>query len=126
MVNLNQDEFYNLLLGILLQNSYIINMISSYYGELDPNPEIRYQHAFQAYREHSVTTISPNTAVANQIIKFKIEKLDANCVMVPGTQMLTFDLNLTSKDKNQGIVNNIGRSLVAKKILKLGNKRLNL
>ena len=99
-------------------------MISSYYGELDPNPEIRYQHAFQAYREHSVTTISPNTAVANQIIKFKIEKLDANCVMVPGTQMLTFDLNLTSKDKNQGIVNNIGRSLVAKKTLKLGNKSI--
>ena len=46
--------------------------------------------------------------------------------MVPGTQMLTFDLNLTSKDKNQGIVNNIGQSLVAQKNLKLVNKAIEL
>ena len=46
--------------------------------------------------------------------------------MVKNTQRLTFDLEIESKDKSPGIVNNIGRSIIAKKVLNLGSTELEL
>ena len=100
--------------------------MSSTYAEHDPNTEDRIQYAFKGKREHVVTLNTPDKASAGQTFKVEIPKGSKDSVMVKKTQMLTFDLELESKDKSLGIVNNIGRSIITKKVLNLGSTELEL
>ena len=94
---------------------------------LNPNTEDRIQFAFKGKREHVVTLNTPDIASPGQTFKVVIPKSsNDSCVMVKNTQWLTFDLELESKDKSPGIVNNIGRSIITKKLLNLGSTELEL
>ena len=76
-----------------------------YYGEHEPDPDIRFKQAFKANREHLVSTIQPNVAYPDQTFKVLIPKLSKAAVIIRDTLMLSFNLELTkSKDKNQGVV----------------------
>ena len=100
--------------------------MSSTYAEHDPHTEDRIQYAFKGKREHVVTLNTPDIASSGQTFKVEIPKGSKDSVMVKKTQMLTFDLELESKDKSPGIVNNIGRSIITKKVLNLGSTELEL
>ena len=51
-----------------------------YYGEHEPDPDIRFKQAFKANREHLVSTIQPNVAYPDQTFKVLIPRtLESGC-----------------------------------------------
>ena len=99
---------------------------SSRYGELDPDRVNRLQWANKAKREHVVVRNTPNIAYPGQQFDVQISRLSADASIVPNSPEITFNLEPTSKDKNQGLVNNIGRCIVEKKSLALGGKDVDI
>ena len=94
----------------------------SVYGELDPMVEHRTQFAFKGKREHIAKVNMPNIAYPNQHIDIEIPHGSRDHVIVPDTVKITFNLDIESTDKTRSIVNNVGRTLVKKKVLMLGSK----
>ena len=98
----------------------------SVYGELDPMVEHRTQIAFKRKREHIVSINIRNMAYPGQHVDIKIPQGSGNCMIVPDTLKITFNLEFTSTDKARSVLNNIGRALVKKKKLMLGATRIDM
>ena len=96
----------------------------SVYRELDPMVEHRTQFAFKGKREHIATVNTLNIAYPGQHFKIIVPQGSADHVIVPDTLKITFDLELTSIDKARTVVNNVGRALVKKEVLRLGSKEI--
>ena len=94
----------------------------SIYGELDPMVEHRTQFAFKGKREHIAKVNMPNIAYPNQHIDIEIPHGSRDHVIVPDTVKITFNLDIESTDKARSVVNNVGRELVKKNVLKLSSK----
>ena len=94
--------------------------MSIYGKELDPMIEHRTQFAFKGKRDHIATVNKPNIAYPGQNFNILIPQGSVGHVIVPDTLKITFDLELTSTDKARSVANNSGRTLVKKKVLKLG------
>ena len=88
--------------------------------------EHRTQFAFKGKREHSVSVNIPNMAYPGQHVDIKIPQGSGNCMIVPDTLKITFNLEFTSTDKARSVLNNIGRALVKKKELMLGATRIDM
>ena len=93
----------------------------SIYGELDPMVEHRTQFAFKGKKEHIAKVNMPNIAYPNQHTDIEIPDGSRDHVIIPGTVKITFNLDVESADKARSVVNNVGRGLVKKKVLKLGS-----
>ena len=93
----------------------ILNKDISDYRELDPMVEHRMQFAFKGKREHSVSVNIPNMAYPGQHVDIKIPQGSGNCVIVPDTLKIRFNLDITSTEKAHSVVNNVGRALVKKR-----------
>ena len=97
----------------------------SIYAEIDPQAERRTQFAFKGKREHIMKVNTPNIAYPSQTFDVEIPTGSSEHVIVPESLKVSFNLDLeTSKDKGRYIVKNIGRALVAKKVLSLGSKEI--
>ena len=96
----------------------------SVYRELDPMIEHRTQFAFQGKREDIAKVNIPNIAYPNQHIDIEIPHSSRDHVIILDTIKITFNLDITSTDKTRSAVNNIGRTLVKKKVLMLGSKEI--
>ena len=94
----------------------------SVYGELDPMVEHRTQFAFKGKKEHIAKVSMVNTASLGQHIDIEIPHGSRDHVIIPGTVKITCNLDIESTDKARGVVNNVGRALVKKKVLMLGSK----
>ena len=68
----------------------------------------------------------PNTAYPNQHTDIQIPHGSRDHVIIPDTNKITFNLDIESTDKTRSIVNNIGRALVKKKVLRLGSKDIDM
>ena len=84
------------------------------------------QLASKAKREHVVVVNTSNIAYPGQQFNVPISCLSGDVSIVPNSPKITFDLDVTSRDKNQGLVNNIGRCIVEKKSLALGGKDIDI
>ena len=98
----------------------------SVYGELDPMIELRTQFAFKDKREHIATVNTTNIAYPGQHFKIIIPQGSADHIIVPDTIKITFDLDIKSTVKTRSVVNNVGRALVKKKVLRLGSKEIDV
>ena len=96
------------------------------YGELDPMIEHRTQFAFKGKRKHIATVSTPNIAYPGQQFKIIISQRSSDHVIVPDTVIITFDLDIEPTDKARSVVNIVGRTLVKKKVLKLGSKEIDV
>ena len=94
----------------------------SIYRELDPMVEHRTQFAFKGKREHIAKVNIPNIAYPNQHIDIEVPHRSRGHVIIPDTVKITFNFDIESTNKARGVVNNIGRALVKKEVLKLGSK----
>ena len=83
--------------------------------------EHKTQFAFKWKREHIVGVNIPNIENPGQHVDIKIPQGSRDCVIVPDTLKITFNLDIESTDKARSIVNNVGRALVIKKKLMLGS-----
>ena len=64
----------------------------------------------------------PNIAYLNQHTDIEIPHGSRDHVIVPDTVKITFNLDIESTEKIPSIVNNVGRTLVNKKVLILGSE----
>ena len=92
------------------------------YGELDPMVEHRTQFTFKGKRKHIAQVNMSNIASPGQHIDIEIPHGSRDHVIIPDTIKITFNLDTESTDKARGVVNNVGRALVKKKVLLLGSK----
>ena len=83
--------------------------------------------SYKGKREHIVTLNVPNQGYPGQVIMVEIHQGSLDSTVVQDSQVLTFDLDLeSSKNKTRSLTTNMGRNLVAKKILTLGLTELEL
>ena len=95
----------------------------SIYAELDPMPEHRTQFTFKGKREHIAEVNISNMAYPNHHIDIEIPHGSRDHVTVPETVKLTFNRDFESTGKTHSIVNNLGRTLVKKKVLIFGSRQ---
>ena len=86
--------------------------------------EHRTQFAFKGKREHITMVNMLNIAYPNQHIDIEIPHGSRDYLIVPNTIKITFNLDIESSDKARSVVNNVGRTLVKKKLLILGSKEI--
>ena len=98
--------------------------MSGVYGELHPMVEHMTQFAFKRKTEHIVMVNLPNIAYPKQHTDIGIPHGSRDHVIVPDTTKITFNLDIESADKARSVVNNVGRTLVKKKLLCLVQKTL--
>ena len=96
------------------------------YKELDPMIKHMTQFAFKGKREHIAMENTPNIAYLGQHFKIIIPQGSYDHVIVPDTIKITYDLDIESTDKTCSIVNNIGRTLVKRKVLKLASTEIDV
>ena len=96
----------------------------SVYGELDPLVEHRIQLAFKGKSKYISKVSIPNIAYPGQHIDTEIPHGSSDHGIVPDTAKITFNLDTESTNKARSVVNNVGRALVKKKVLKLGSKNI--
>ena len=96
--------------------------------KLSENRSLRQQHGIKGTRQHIVVTNNPSTIGPNEMLTVRFPNLSNDDVIVPGTARLTFDITLNSTDDaNRTLVNNIGRNIIKKKVIKLeGNEVLSV
>ena len=66
----------------------------------------------------------PNIAYPSQHTDNEIPPGSKDYVIVPNTVKITFNLDIESTDKARSVVNNVGRTLVKKKVLMLSSKEI--
>ena len=78
-------------------------------------------------RQSVVVTNNPSTIDQNQQLLVRSPNLGAHDDIVPGTARLTFAISLTSTDANRTVVQNLGRAVVRKTMLKIsGNEVMSI
>ena len=85
---------------------------TSTYGELNPERVNRLMWSFKCKREHVVVRNTPNIAYPGQQFDVQISRLSADASIPPRTLSITTNIEVTSKDKNKGLVDNVGRRIV--------------
>ena len=98
----------------------------SVYGELDPMVEHRKQFAFKGKRERISKVNIPNIAYPSQNIDIDIPHRSRDHVIIPDTIKITFSFGIELTVKARSVVNNVGRSLIKKKVLILGSKDIDM
>ena len=83
--------------------------------------EHRTQFAFKGKREHIAKVNIPNIAYPSQHIDIDIPHGSRDHVIIPNTVKITFNLDIESTDKARSVINNVGRTLVKKKVFMLGS-----
>ncbi len=102
-------------------------MSQTYGAKLDPYRRLREPLGVKGVRTNYVVTNVESTINANQLLVVRFPNLGENDVIVPGSTKLAFNIVLTSTDANRTLVNNIGRAIVKKLVVKLsGNEILSV
>ena len=86
--------------------------------------EHKTQFSFKGKRGHIDKVSIPNIAYPNQHTDIEILHGSRDHVIIPDTVKITFNLNITLKDKTRSVLNNVGRALMKKKVLMLGSKEI--
>ena len=99
-------------------------MASSKFGrKLNPYRCLRELLGVKGVRQSVVITNNPSTIDQNQQLLVRFPNLGAHDVIVPGTARLAFRITLVSDDANQTVVQNLGRAIVKKTVVKIsGNE----
>lgn len=101
--------------------------MSAYGEKLNPYRKLREPHAVKGIRQSVVITNNPSTIDKNQQLLVRFPNLSKNDVIVPGTSILAFELEIESKDANSTVYQNIGRAIVKKTTIRIsGNEVMSI
>ena len=79
------------------------------------------------YEKHFIKTNNPSTIGPDELLTVHFPDLKENQVIIPGTTKLTFNISLAGKDVNRTLVNNLGRNIIRKLVVKLkGNEIISI
>ena len=91
--------------------------------KLNPQRSYRKGFALKGLRQHIIKTNNPSTIRPGELLTVRIPNLKENQVIIPGTTKLTFNITLAGTDVNRTLVENLGRNIIRKLIVKLeGNE----
>ena len=97
---------------------------SSKFGrKLNPYRCLREPLGVKGMRQSVVITNNPSTIDQNQQLLVRFPNLGAHDIIVPGTARLAFKIALNSEYVNRTVVQNLGRAIVKKTVIKIsGNE----
>ena len=87
--------------------------------ELNPQRSYRKGFALEGLRQHIIKTKNPSTIGPGELLTVRFPDLKENQVIIPGTTKLTFNITLAGTDVNRTLVDNLGRNIISKLIVKL-------
>ena len=89
------------------------------------NPQRSYSKGFalKGLQQHIIKTNNPSTIGPDELLTIRFPDLKENQLMVPSTTKLTFNVSLACTDVNRTLVENLGRNIIRKLVVKLeGNE----
>ena len=90
---------------------------------LNPQRSYRKGFALKGLRQHIIKTNNPSTIGPGELLTVRFPDLKENQVIIPGTTKLTFNVTLAGTDVNRTLVENLGRNIIRKLVVKLeGNE----
>ena len=91
--------------------------------KLNPQRSYRKGFALKGLHQHIIKTYNPSTIGPGELLTVKFPDLKENQVIIPGTTKLTFNITLAGTDVNRTLVENLGRNIIRKLVVKLeGNE----
>ena len=90
------------------------------------NPQRSYRKGFaliKGLRQHLIKTNNPSTIGPGELLTVSFPYLKENQVIIPGITKLTFNIPQVGTDVNRTLVENLGRNIIRKLVVKLeGNE----
>ena len=91
--------------------------------KLSPQRSYRKGFALKGLCQHIIKTNNPSAIGPGELLTVRFPDLKENQVIIPGTTKLTFNITLAGTDVNRTLVENLGRNIIRKLIVKLeGNE----
>ena len=91
--------------------------------KLNPQRSYRKGFALEGLRQHIIKTNNPSTIGPGELLTVRFPDLKENQVIIPSTTKLTFNITLAGTDVNRTLVENVGRNIIRKLVVKLeGNE----
>ena len=91
--------------------------------KLNPQRSYRKGFALKGLHQHIIKMSNPSTIGPDELLTVRFSDLKGNQVIIPSTTKLTFNISLVDTDVNRTLVENLGRNIIRKLIVKLeGNE----
>ena len=91
--------------------------------KLNPQRSYRKGFALKGLHQHIIKTNNPSTIGPGELLTIRFPYLTENQVIISGTTKLTFNITLVGTDVNRTLVENLGRNIIRKLVMKLeGNE----
>ena len=87
--------------------------------KLNPQRSYRKGFALKGLRQHIIKTNNPSTIGPGELLTVRFPDLKENQWINPGTTKLTFSITLAGTDVNRTPVENLGRNIIRKLVVKL-------
>ena len=95
--------------------------------KLNPQRSYRKGFALKGLHQHIIKTNNPSTIGPGELLTVRFPDLKENQVIIPGTTKLTFNITLAGTDVNRTLVENLGRNIIRKLVVKLeGNEIISI
>ena len=95
--------------------------------KLNPQRSYRKGFALKGLHQHIIKTNNPSTIGPGELLTVRFPDLKENQVIIPSTTKLTFNITLAGTDVNRTLVENLGRNIIRKLVVKLeGNKIISI
>ena len=94
---------------------------------LNPQRSYRKGFALKGLRQQIIKTKNPSTIGPGALLTIRFPDLKENQVIIPSTTKLTFNITLAGTDVNRTLVENLGRNIIRKLVVKLeGNEIISI
>ena len=91
--------------------------------KLNPQRSYRKGFALKGLHQHIITPNNPSTIGTGELLTVRFPDVKENQVIIPSTMKLTFKITLAGTDVNRTLVDNLGRNIIRKLVVKLeGNE----
>ena len=95
--------------------------------KLNPQRSYRKGFALKGLCQHIIKTNNPSTISPGELLTVRFPDLKENQVIIPSTTKLTFNITLAGTDVNRTLVENLGRNIIRKLVVKLeGNEIISI
>ena len=95
--------------------------------KLNPQRSYRKGSALKGLHQHIIKTNNPSTIGPGELLTIRFPDLKENHVIIPSTTKLSFNITLVGTDVNRTLVENLGRNIIRKLVVKLeGNEIISI
>ena len=95
--------------------------------KLNPQRSCRKSFALKGLHQHIIKTNNHSTIGPGELLTVRFPDLKENQVIIPSTMKLTFNITLAGTDANRTLMENLGRNIIRKLVVKLeGNEIISI